>query len=150
MKKIILTVLIFAIGCSALNLNSEIDLVKSKANTFEVMVEINNTVKILALTDCGASEMSIPPHIAYTLITAGKLTVKDRLKSMNYTLANGQSEVNSRFLIRELKIGEYILKDIECSISNNINSKILIGQNVLNKFSTVTIDYKRNKLILQK
>ncbi len=150
MRKIILTMLLFVIGCSTLKLNSEIDLVKSKANTFEVMIEINNTVKIPAMVDSGCSEIAIPPHIAYTLLTAGKLTVKDRLKPMNYTLANGQSEVNSRFLIRELKIGEYVLKDIECSVSNNINSKILIGQNVLNRFSTVTIDYKRNKLILQK
>jgi len=128
----------------------EIKLRKTQSNVFEVEVELNGALKIPCLLDTGCSAVSLPPYIVYTLIKIGTIKKEDYLPSQNYIIANGDIITNARFILRELKIGNYVLKNVECSMSNNELAPILLGQNVLNKFKKVTIDYKKEVLILEK
>ena len=57
---------------------------------------------------------------------------------------------HTRLISRELKIGEYTFKDVECSMSTSETAPILLGQEILNRFKKVTIDNKRKVLILEK
>lgn len=128
----------------------EIKLDRKQCNTFEVLVELGNSIKIPMILDSGASTVSLPPYIVYTLIAADKITKKDVLTPRDYVIANGDVITNNRFILRELKIGDFILKNIECSVSTSNNSSLLLGQNVLSQFKKVTVDYNRNTLILEK
>ena len=53
------------------------------------------------------------------------------------------------FKLHSVKIGNKIIYDVECSISNSLDAPMLLGQSVLKKFGKYTIDYTSNKLIIQ-
>ena len=49
---------------------------------------------------------------------------------------------SERFIIRNLKIGDFEIKDVEASISNSIEAPLLLGQSALSKLEKIQIDYK--------
>ena len=53
---------------------------------------------------------------------------------------------SERFILKSLKIGEKIIKNVNCSISNSLDAPMLLGQSVLSKFGKYTFDYQ-NKTI---
>jgi predicted aspartyl protease len=67
----------------------------------------------------------------------------------NYELANGSIEKCRKYLINDVKIGNYTVNNVEVSVSEN-GKKILIGRSLLNKFGTFTLDNHANKLYLSK
>ena len=123
---------------------------EKKGGVYEVPVIINNTLKIQFLLDTGASESSIPLYVFYTLLKNGTITRADKLSEKTYTLADGSEMTNKRCIIREITIGDHVLRDVSVSISESVDSPLLIGQNVLGQFSKVIIDYKEDTLILEK
>jgi hypothetical protein len=46
-------------------------------------------------------------------------------------------------------VGNQTLTNIEASISKSIDAPMLIGQNVMNKLGSVTIDYDNQLLIIR-
>jgi predicted aspartyl protease len=52
--------------------------------------------------------------------------------------------------IKKFTIGDMVIRNVLCSVSNNSESLFLLGQNVLSNFSNVTIDYDEHLLILKK
>lgn len=147
MKKtlIIFTSLIFS-ACSSIK--TEVGILRDKTNTLSIPIGLDNTLNVMAILDTGCSDVSIPPYIAYTLFAEGKISEKQYLPSRKYLLANGSVVTCPRFLLKELKIGSFVLKDVACSISESNSSKILIGQSVLGLFKVVRIDNENDKLIL--
>ena len=123
--------------------------VKQKGGVYEVPIELNGVLKIDFIFDSGASEVSISPDIALTLIKTGTLTEKDWLPGAYYSFADGSSAKSERFILRSVKIGDKIIYDVTCSISNSINAPILLGQSVLSKFGKYTFDNQKKKLIIE-
>lgn len=128
----------------------EIKLIKDNSDVFEVVVELNGALKIPMMLDTGCSGVSLPPYIVYTLIKIGTIKETDFLPPANYIIADGSTVAHHRLILRELKIGEYVLRDVECAMSTTETAPILLGQVVLNKFKKVTVDYKRKVLIVEK
>lgn len=161
-KIITFILLIFTLGCGETKpvvvkqpkveklQKNEIKLSRKNSSVFEVVVELNGALKVPMIMDSGCSDVSLPPYIIYTLIKIGTIKQTDFLSSANYTIADGTSIPHERVIIRELKIGNYTLKNIECSVGTSELSPILLGQSVLNKFKRVTVDYKKEVLILEK
>jgi len=146
MKKIFLCVSLLFIT----SFHAQIKMDELKGGIYEVPIIINNSLKIPFLLDTGASETSIPVYIFYTLIKNGTITKGDKLSEQTYRLADGSEMTSKRCVIRELKIGEHTLRNVSVSISDNTNSPLLLGQNVLGEFTKVTIDYKSDILILER
>jgi predicted aspartyl protease len=48
--------------------------------------------------------------------------------------------------LKSISIGGIELKDIDCTIQENGDASLLLGQDVLKKLGEVSIDYKNNKL----
>jgi len=51
--------------------------------------------------------------------------------------------------LREIKIGDSVLHNVEASVTHNQQAPLLLGQSVLERFGTVTIDNINSKLIIK-
>ncbi len=129
--------------------SNTIKIIKTRNGLIEVPIIINDVLRINFIFDSGASEVSLSPDVALTLIRTGTITENDFLPDQTYTFADGSSAKSKRFLIRKLIIGNQTLTDIEASISNSIEAPMLIGQNVMEKLGSVTIDYENLLLIIK-
>lgn len=121
---------------------------KSVNGLIEVPVILNDVLKIKFIFDSGATEVSLSPDVALTLMRTGSILDNDWLPSQTYRFADGSTAKSKRFIIRKLIIGNQVLSNIEASIANSIDAPMLIGQNVMKKLGSITIDYKNNLLII--
>jgi len=129
--------------------SNTIKLIKTESGLLEVPVLLNDVLKINFIFDSGASEVSLSPDVALTLIRTGTVTDNDFLPDQTYMFADGSSAKSKRFLIKKLIIGNQTLTNIEASISKSIEAPMLIGQNAMNKLGTITIDYDNLILIIK-
>ena len=116
---------------------------------YEIPVIINGALKLNFIFDAGASDVSISPDVALTLIRTGTLTDKDFLGTETYKFADGSTAKSKVFIIKEIQLGNKKITNVRASISNSVNAPLLLGQSVLNKFGKVTIDYKNSQIIFQ-
>lgn len=131
------------------NASNAIKIIKTQSGLIEVPVVLNDVLKINFIFDSGASEVSLSPDVALTLMKTGTIFESDWLPSQTYTFADGSKAKSKRFLINKLVIGNQTLTNIEASISNSIEAPMLIGQNVMQKLGSVTIDYDNLLLIIR-
>ena len=66
------------------------------------------------------------------------------------TDADGDVTKCQVYNIDELKIGEYVVYDVQCAVSNQTTACMLLGQEVLQKFTSVTINYENHTLKLER
>lgn len=112
-------------------------------------VTLNGVLKIDMVIDSGASEVSISPDVASTLVKSGTVEEEDWLESKTYVFADGSTAKSKRFKIDQIKIGNYAINDVAVSISNSVTSPLLLGQNVLSKLGEITIDYDNSRIIVE-
>lgn len=130
---------------------SKLNTIKLKSNygVFSVPVELNGVLKIDFIFDSGASDISISPDIALTLLKAGTIKKEDWLPGAYYSFADGSTAKSERFKLHSVKIGNKVIKNAVCSISNSINSPMLLGQSVLSKFGKYTFDNNQKTLTIE-
>ena len=116
---------------------------------YEIPVIINGALKLNFIFDAGASDVSISPDVALTLIRTGTLTNDDFVGTETYKFADGSKAKSKVFIIKEIQIGNKKVFNIRASIATSINAPLLLGQSVLNKFGKVTIDYKNGVIVFQ-
>lgn len=126
----------------------EIALITNPGGIYEVMIKLNDVLDIPFVLDTGASESSMPLFVLNTLIKTNTVVKSDRLSDKKYIMADGSTVDARRVLIKRLRIGDYVVENIAFSISDDVNSPLLLGQNVLSEFKEVKIDYKRSTLTL--
>ena len=63
--------------------------------------------------------------------------------------ASGEIHEGTVIRLKEVKIGEATLKNIEASVVHNQKAPLLLGQSALEKFGTITIDNVNTKLIIK-
>jgi len=120
---------------------------RKSGGVYEVPVTINNSLHIHFILDSGAAEVFISPDVATTLLRTGTLGPEDVLPSRTYRLADGSLTESRRFMIKELKIGDRIIKNVECSVAENQSAPMLLGQSALEKLGDYSIDYTNQVLI---
>lgn len=121
--------------------------ITKRGDTYYVPVRINDTITIPFLLDTGAGDLAIPEDVARTLIRAGALKNSDFIGKRSYQIANGSEEVSALVRIREVRVGEHVVRNVTAGITPH-NGEPLLGQSFLSKFGAVTIDYKRLVLVL--
>lgn len=120
-----------------------------RGGVYEVPVVVNDVLKINFILDSGASDVSISPDVALTLLKTGTISQADWLPGAVYSFADGSSAKSARFKIRSMKVGNRILRDVTCGIAKNIEAPMLLGQSALHKLGSYQIDYRRGALILR-
>ena len=99
--------------------------------------------------DTGASDVTISSVEASFMFKNGYLSDDDVKGKQHYMTASGEIHEGTVIRLKEVKIGEATLKNIEASVVHNQKAPLLLGQSALEKFGTITIDNVNTKLIIQ-
>ena len=113
---------------------------------YDVELEING-VKGEWLLDTGAMTFSIGKILFERLVKNG-IKYTDLNKTVSTIGVGGQTS-GSLVIIEEIKIGDYIIKNVVADIDEN-NNYSLLGTQFLIKFSNVEWNMKKKELILYK
>lgn len=125
---------------------TEVPLV-AQNGVYMVPVRINGALSLNFVVDSGASEVQIPADAAQQLLRRGALREADFIQDRVYTLADGSRVKSERVLIRRLQIGDQVVEGVTASIGV-VNGPPLIGQSLLYRFPSWSLDNRRHVLIL--
>lgn len=99
--------------------------------------------------DTGASSLSISSVEATFMLKNGYLTSDDIKGKKYFSSATGEIHEGTIIKLKEIKIGEAVLRNVEASVVQNQQAPLLLGQSVLERFGTITIDNINSKLIIK-
>lgn len=128
---------------------TEIAIKRMPGGTFEIPCEING-LPLQMIFDTGASDVTISSVEANFMLKNGYLLDKDVKGKRYYQVANGQLSEGTVITLREIKVGDAVLKNVDASVVNSQRAPLLLGQSVMERFGTITIDNSDNKLIIKK
>ena len=83
------------------------------------------------------------------MLKNGYLSTDDIKGKKHYQIASGEIQEGTVITIKELKLGEAVLKNIDASVVHNQRAPLLLGQSVLERFGTITIDNVNSKLLIK-
>lgn len=114
--------------------------------TYLLPVRINDAITLKFVLDSGASDVSIPADVVNTLIRTGTIEARDFIGTQIYVLADGSRLPSPQFIIRELKVGDYVVRNVTANVAP-VAGLLLLGQSFLSKLPTWTIDNNQHALI---
>ncbi len=112
-----------------------------------VPVLINGSITLPFVLDSGASEVAIPADVFLVLLRTHTVSQRDFIGRGVYILADGSKQTSDRFRIHELKIGNYIIRDVIANVVT-VKGDPLLGQSFLSKLPGWSIDNEHHALIL--
>ena len=118
------------------------------SNSYIVPVLINGRIWLDFTIDTGASDVSIPADVVSTLIRTGTIQDSDFIGTQTYVLADGSTAPSHVFLIRSLKLGDHIVRNVRGSIASP-RAALLLGQSFLQNFKSWSIDNTKHVLLLE-
>jgi clan AA aspartic protease (TIGR02281 family) len=121
---------------------------KLDSGVFAVPVVINRAVSIPFVLDSGAADVQLPAEVVLTLMRTGTLSEEDFIGASSYVLADGSTLRSARFNIREMRVGERVVRNVAASVGPAVSSDALLGQSFLSKLPSWTLDNKRHVLVL--
>ena len=128
---------------------TEIAIRRNPGGTFEIPCDING-LPLQMIFDTGASDVTISSVEANFMFKNGYLSEKDIKGKRSYQVANGQINVGTVITLREVKIGDAVLHNVDASVVKSQKAPLLLGQSAMERFGTITIDNQNNKLIIKR
>ena len=127
---------------------TEIAMTRKRGGTFEIPCDING-LPLQMIFDTGASDVTISSVEANFMLKNGYLSEKDVKGKRYYQIANGQLSEGTVITLREVKIGDAVLRNVDASVVNSQKAPLLLGQSAMERFGTITIDNINNKLYIK-
>ena len=127
---------------------SEIEMRKMYSGVYEIPCEING-LPLKFIFDTGASDVTISSIEAQFMLKNGYLNEESIKGKTNYQIASGEIQEGTIIQLKEIKIGNAILRNVNASVVHNQQAPLLLGQSVLERFGTITIDNINSKLIIK-
>ena len=127
---------------------SEIQMKKMYSGIYEVACSIND-LPLKFIFDTGASSVSISSVEASFMLKNGYLKEEDIKGKEYFSTATGEIHEGTIIRLREIRIGDAVLKNVDASVAHNQQAPLLLGQSVLERFGTITIDNINSKLIIK-
>ena len=115
--------------------------------TLQVPVVINGKILFNFTIDSGATDVTIPADVFFSLTRAGTVSPADFLDKRTYKLADGSTESSQRFRIRSVRVGNVELRDVIASVVPSAGS-LLLGQSFLSRLKSWSIDNERQVLLI--
>ena len=131
------------------SLVSEIPMKRRPGGTYDVPCTING-LPLKFIFDTGASDITLSSVEADFMLKNGYLSERDFRGSRNYLTASGNICEGAVICLKEVKVGELSLKNIEASVVKNQKAPLLLGQSALERFGSITIDNEHNRIIIRK
>ena len=110
-----------------------------------VWIEVNG-MRLRFIFDTGASSICISEAEAITLFKQGTLTEDDILETQSFQDATGTISNGTKVILKEIKIGNQILENIEALVVSNFQAPLLLGQSALERFDNIRIDNKNQQI----
>lgn len=123
----------------------EIEMKKMFSGTYEIPCQVNG-LPLKMIFDTGASDVTISSVEASFMFKNGYLKESDVKGKKHYMTASGDIHEGTILKLKEVKLGDAVLKNIEASVVGNQKAPLLLGQSVLEKFGIITIDNINSKL----
>ncbi len=127
---------------------TEIAVKRNPGGTFEIPCDING-LALQMVFDTGASDVTISSVEADFMFKNGYLSEKDIKGKTYYQIANGQISEGTTITLREVKIGDAVLHNVDASVVKSQRAPLLLGQTAMERFGAITIDNQNNKLIIK-
>ena len=127
---------------------SEIPMKKQRSGTYEVACTVND-LPLQFIFDTGASTVTISSVEASFMLKNNYLRSDDIRGKEYFSTATGEIHEGTTIRLREIKIGEAVLRNVNASVVHNQRAPLLLGQSVLERFGTLTIDNINSKLIIK-
>ena len=127
---------------------SEVEMKKMYGGTYEIPCTVNG-LPLRMIFDTGASDVTISSVEASFMFKNGYLTDGDVKGKTKYMTASGDIHEGTILKLKEVKLGDAVLKNVEASVVNSQKAPLLLGQSVLEKFGTITIDNLNSKLLIK-
>lgn len=127
---------------------TEIMVKRNPGGTFEIPCNING-LALQMIFDTGASDVTISSVEANFMFKNGYLSEKDIKGKKYYQIANGQISEGTTITLREVKIGDAVLHNVNASVVESQKAPLLLGQSVMERLGIITIDNQNNKLIIK-
>jgi aspartyl protease family protein len=112
---------------------------------YQIPVSVNN-VPMYFIFDTGASFISLSAEEAAHLHRLGFLEESDVKGTAKLVDANGDISSGVVVNLREVKIGNKVIHDVEATVMSGINVPLLMGQSALERFGRISIDYNRGEI----
>lgn len=127
---------------------SEIQMKKMYSGIYEIPCTINE-LPLKFIFDTGASSVTISSVEANFMLKNGYLQEADIKGKEYYSVATGEIHEGTTIRLQKIKIGDAVLRNVDASVVHNQQAPLLLGQSVLERFGTVTIDNINSKLIIK-
>ena len=127
---------------------TEIAVKRNPGGTFEIPCDING-LQLQMIFDTGASDVTISSVEANFMLKNGYLSEKDVKGQKYYQIANGEISAGTVITLREVKIGDAVLRNVDASVVKSQKAPLLLGQSAMERFGTITIDNINNKLLIK-
>ena len=99
-----------------------------------------NGLPLFFVFDTGAADVSISSVEANFMLKNGYLTNADFMGKQNYVTATGEIHEGTIINLREVRVGDVVLRDIKASVIKNQSAPLLLGQSCFRRFGTVEVD----------
>ena len=127
---------------------TEVQMKKMYSGVYEVPCTING-LELKFIFDTGASDVTISSVEASFMLKNNFLSKDDVRGKEYFSTATGEIHEGTKINLREIKIGDAVLKNVEASVVKNQQAPLLLGQSVLERFGTITIDNINSKLVIK-
>lgn len=127
---------------------SEVQMRKMRSGVYEVPCTIND-LPLKFIFDTGASTTTISSVEADFMLKNGYLKENDIRGKEYYSTATGEIHEGTIIRLREIKIGDAVLRNVNASVTHSQQAPLLLGQSVMERFGTITIDNTTSKLTIK-
>ena len=130
-------------------LPSEIPMHRRRGGTYEVPCAVNG-LPLKFIFDTGASDITLSSVEADFMLKNDYLSEKDFRGSRKYLTASGSICDGAVVCLKEVKVGDVTLRNVEASVVKNQQAPLLLGQSALERLGSITIDNEASRLIIRK
>ena len=124
----------------SLSANSQIEIKLEESNgIYLVPCEING-ISMKFVLDTGASTVSISSTEALFMIKQGLISDEDIQGNVKFMTANGEIIEGTEINLKLIEIGGLELKNVKATVVHELNAPLLLGQSVLSRLGSITID----------
>jgi clan AA aspartic protease (TIGR02281 family) len=120
---------------------------ENRNGLYLVPVQINGALTIDFAIDSGATQVTITADVASTLSRMGALAPEDYGDSANFRLADGTKLHATRVILRKIKVGTHEYSNVPAIVIPSSGAQLL-GQSLLTRLGTWSIDNERHLLII--
>ena len=127
---------------------TEVPITRKAGGTFNVDCSVNG-LALNMIFDTGASDVSISKVEADFMLKNNYLSMSDIKGKQYYQTADGGISEGTVITVKEVRIGDAVLHNVDASVVKSQKAPLLLGESVLQKFGTFTVDNINSKLIIK-